>query len=417
VNATETAALAALDPDALVRDAAAILRVASVTGEERPVLEALAGLAAAHGLDPELHEHDLAGLRADPGHPGEEAPRDELWGLTATVPGGRPGRVCLNGHVDVVGPGTAPWRHGPWSGALEDGRLYGRGAVDMKGAVVAALHATAAVRAVAGAAPTVVLEAVASEEDGGLGTFAALERDSAFDAALLPEPTAFRVVCAQAGALTFRCVIAGRAAHAAHRLEGCSAIDRYVRAHQALQALERRINAGVEHPLMRELELPYPLLVGRVRGGEWSSQVPDRVEFEGRLGLPVGADPAAARAALEDAVAAALDDGEAPAEVHWTGGAYLPAETPAGHPWVGAVAGALADERGRAPAVAGVPWGADMRLFTARGIPCVMAGTSGIERAHAVDEWVAVDELVALARVLVRAVLRLPSSAVHEGNA
>jgi acetylornithine deacetylase len=410
----EAAALAALDPAALARDAAALLRVPSVTGQERPALEALAELAAAAGLEPDLHEHDLAALRAAPGHPGEEAPREELWGLTATLDGGAPGRIALNGHVDVVGPGTAPWRHGPWSGAIEDGRLHGRGAVDMKGAVVAALHAVAAVRAVAGAAPTVVLQCVGSEEDGGLGTFAALERDAAFDAALIPEPTGFRVVCAQAGALTFRCVIGGRSAHAAHRLEGCSAIDRYVRAHQALQALERRVNAGVEHPLMRELELPYPLLVGRVQGGEWSSQVPDRVEFEGRLGVPVGADPAVARAALEDALAAALDDGEGPAEVHWTGGAYLPAETPATHPWVGVVAGAVTAERGAPAALAGVPWGADMRLFTARGIPCVMAGTTGIERAHAVDEWVAVDELVALARVLVRALLRLPSSAVLE---
>jgi acetylornithine deacetylase len=412
----EAAALATLDPDALIGDAAALLRVPSVTGQERPALEALAELAAARGLDADLHRHDLAALRAHPDHPGEEAPRDDLWGLTATLAGGAPRRVCLNGHVDVVGPGTAPWRHGPWSGALEDSQLYGRGAVDMKGAVVAALHAVAAVRAVADAAPTVVVQCVASEEDGGLGTFAALERDSAFDAALIPEPTGFQVVCAQAGALTFRCVVPGRAAHAAHRLEGCSAIDRYVRAHEGLHALERRINAAVEHPLMRALELPYPVLVGRVQGGEWSSQVPDRVEFEGRLGVPVGADPAEARAALEAALAAALDDGEAPAEVHWTGGAFAPAETRAGHPWVAVVAGAVADERGGPPALAGVPWGADMRLFRARGIPCVMAGTNGIERAHAVDEWVAADELVALARVLVRAVLRLPSSAVTEGD-
>ena len=411
-----SAALAALDPAALARDAAALLRIPSTTGQERPALEALGELATAHGLAADLHEHDLAALRAHPDHPGEEAPRDELWGLEVSMAGGAPGRLCLNGHVDVVGPGTAPWRHGPWAGAIADGRLHGRGAVDMKGAVVAALHAVAAVGTVAAAAPTVVLQCVASEEDGGLGTFAALERDARFDAALIPEPTGWRVVCAQAGALTFRCVIGGRSAHAAQRLEGCSAIDRYVRAHAALQALERRVNAGVDHPLMRELELPYPLLVGRVSGGEWSSQVPDRVEFEGRLGVPVGADPAAARAALEDALAAALDDGEGPAEVHWTGGAYLPAETPAAHPWVGAVEDALATELGSPPGLAGVPWGADMRLFTARGIPCVMAGTTGIERAHAVDEWVDVDELVTLARCLVRAALWLPSSAVGEGD-
>ena len=409
-------ALSALDPAALARDAAALLRIPSTTGQERPALEALGELAAAHGLAADLHEHDLAALRAHPGHPGEEAPRDELWGLEVSMAGGAQRRVCLNGHVDVVGPGTAPWRHGPWSGAVADGRLHGRGAVDMKGAVVAALHAVAAVGTVAEAAPTVVLQCVASEEDGGLGSFAALERDARFDAALIPEPTGWRVVCAQAGALTFRCVIGGRSAHAAQRLEGCSAIDRYVRAHAALQVLERRVNAGVDHPLMRELELPYPLLVGRVSGGEWSSQVPDRVEFEGRLGVPVGADPAAARAALEEALAAALDDGEGPAEVHWTGGAYLPAETPAAHPWVGAVEGAVAHELGAPPGIAGVPWGADMRLFTARGIPCVMAGTTGIERAHAVDEWVAVAELVTLARCLVRAALWLPSSAVSEGD-
>jgi acetylornithine deacetylase len=402
----EHAALAAIDPTTLAASAAAVVRIPSPTGDERAALERLAELAAAAGLVPDLHRHDLAALRAHPDHPGEEAPRSELWGLTATLPGTAPGRLCLNGHVDVVGPGTAPWRHGPWSGAAQDGRLHGRGSVDMKGAVLAALHAMAAVRSAGAPAPEVVLQCVASEEDGGLGTFAALERDAAFDAALIPEPTGFDVVCAQAGALTFRCVVPGRAAHAAHRLEGCSALDRYVRVHAALHELERRINADVAHPLMRELELPYPLLVGRVAGGEWSSSVPDRVEAEGRVGVPVGEDHAAVRAALEAAVAEALDDGEAPAEVHWTGGAFLPGETPAAHPWVGLVSRAVADERGRAPRVAGVPWGADMRLFGARGIPCVMAGTTGIERAHAVDEWVALDELEALARIIVRTLIR-----------
>jgi acetylornithine deacetylase len=399
------AALEALDPEALARDAAALLRVPSVTGDERPALEALAGLAAGAGLEADLHPHDLAALRAHPDHPGEEAARGALWGLTVTLPGSAPGRLVLNGHVDVVGPGTVPWTTGPWSGELRDGRLYGRGAVDMKGAVVALLHALAALRAAGARAPEIVLQCVSSEEDGGLGTFAALERDAAFDAALIAEPTGWDVVCAQAGALTFRCVVPGRTAHAAHRLEGCSALDRYVRVHVALADLEARLNRAVEHPLMRNLELPYPLLVGRAAGGEWSSQVPDRVEAEGRVGVPVGADAGAVRAALEDTVSAALDDGEAPAEVHWTGGAFLPAETAADHPWAVRVAAAVSAERGVPARVAGVPWGADMRLFAARGIPCVMAGTTGIERAHAVDEWVALDELVAVARTVIRLVL------------
>ena len=180
--------------------------------------------------------------------------------------------------------------------------MHGRGSVDMKGGVIAALHALAALRAAGTPTPEVVLQCVPSEEDGGLGTFAALERDDRFDACLIPEPTGFAVVCAQAGALTFRGTVRGRAAHAAMRLEGRSAIDRYVAVHAALAEHEARINAAVEHPAMRALELPYPVSVGRVAAGDWSSSVPDRLVFEGRVGVRVGEDPAAARAAFEAAV-------------------------------------------------------------------------------------------------------------------
>ena len=128
----------------LIEDAAALVQVPSVTGDERAAVERLGEIAAGLGLDAQLHEHDLGALRAHPSHPGEEAERDELVGLTVTRPGppGAP-RLCLNGHLDVVAPGTEEWRLGPWSGAVEDGFLHGRGSVDMKGAVVAALHALA----------------------------------------------------------------------------------------------------------------------------------------------------------------------------------------------------------------------------------------------------------------------------------
>lgn len=398
----EESAVGALDTSRLIGDARAFLRVPSVTGDERAALEWLAERAAAYGLDADLHRHDLAALRANPGHPGEEAPRDELWGLTITLPGTRPGRIALNGHVDVVSPGTEPWRLGPWSGAVEDGRLHGRGSVDMKGPVIAALHALLALRGTDH--PEVVLMAVPSEEDGGLGTFAELERDDRFDAALLPEPTGLRVVCAQAGALTFKGEVRGVAAHAAERLSGHSAIDRYVRVHQALAEHERAVNANVAHPLMRELELPYPLLVGQLRAGEWSSMVPDQLQFEGRLGVPVGYDLQHARDELQGVVDRALDDGLPRCELTWAGGAFAPGTTDPEHPWVKTVQAALEAETGSAP-LAGVPWGADMRLFTARGIPAVMVGTRDIELAHAVDENVSTDELVTVARTIVRAVV------------
>jgi acetylornithine deacetylase len=392
-----------IDADALADDVAALVQVPSVTGEEHAAIGWLAERATELGLGCEIVEHDLAALRAHPGHPGEEARRTELVGLSVTLPGTAPGRLCLNWHVDVVAPGTVAWRHGPWSGAVADGCVHGRGAVDMKGGVIAALHAMAALRGAGVPVPEVVLQCVASEEDGGLGTFAALERDARFDACLIPEPTGFDVVCAQAGALTFRGTVRGRAAHAAMRLEGRSAIDRYVGIHAALAAHEEKLNADVAHPAMRALELPYPVSVGRVTAGEWSSSVPDRLVFEGRVGVRIGEEPAAARAALEAAVHEA-DDEEPPIEIAWTGGAYAPGETDPDHPWVRRVGEAVAAERGTTR-TAGVPWGADMRLFTARGIPTVMVGPSGIELAHAVDEKVSVAELVAVARIIVRAVV------------
>jgi acetylornithine deacetylase len=186
------------------------------------------------------------------------------------------------------------------------------------------------------------------------------------------------------------------------RLEGRSAIDRYIAVHAALAAHERRINADVEHPAMRALELPYPVSVGRVEAGEWSSSVPDRLVFEGRVGVRVGEDPAAARAAFEAALRAA-DDEQPPVEVAWTGGAFAPGETDPAHPWVERVRAAVRAERGDAP-IAGVPWGADMRLYSARGIPAVMVGTTGIELAHAVDERVLIDDVVAVARIIGRVV-------------
>ena len=387
-----------LDGGAIAQTTAELVRVRSVTGGERAALERLGELAEALGLQARLHVHDLAALRADPGHPGEEAPRDELLGLTIPA-GAGPRRLALCGHVDVVAEGSEPWARGDaYSGAIDGGYVHGRGSVDMKGGVAAALHALAAAGPRAGC--EVVLHAVASEEDGGLGAFAALRADARYDACVIPEPTGFDVVCAQAGALTFTGVVHGRGAHAAERLHGVSAIDRYVPVHGALAALEARLNADVQHPLMRELALPYPLVVGRVAAGAWSSSVPDRLAFEGRAPVRVGVDVADARAAVEACVAAAAPDDGLGVELAWTGGMFASAQTPPDGPLATLVRRATSAQLGREARVAGVPWGADMRLWCAAGVPTVMVGTRGIELAHAVDERVAVDDLATVARIL-----------------
>src|SRR4051794_12721727 len=157
-NALEERALAALDRDALAADASELVRVPSVTGDERAVVERFGRLARGRGLVAQTHVHDLAALRADPGYPGEEAARSALFGASAVLRGRDPAapRLCLNGHLDVVAPGNEEWSRDPWSGDLADGRLHGRGAVDMKGAVTAALHALAAVAAAGGSEGDVV---------------------------------------------------------------------------------------------------------------------------------------------------------------------------------------------------------------------------------------------------------------------
>lgn len=402
----EAAVLRTLNPNTIAADLSRIVQVPSITGHERRVLERLGEMAEGYGLSSTLHAHDLAALRQHPDYPGEEAPRDELVGLSAVFNGNSRAapRICLNGHVDVVHPGTVAWDHDPFGGAIQGGFVYGRGSADMKGGVIAALHAIAAIKRALGDVPgDIVLQAVASEEDGGAGTFAALEHDADFAACIIPEPSGFRVCCAHAGALTFAGVVPGVSAHAALRLEGISAIDRYIPIHQALWAYERQINSNVQHPLMAALPLPYPIVVGRLDVGHWSSQVPDHLRFEGRVGVRVGETIAEAKAAFE----AVVRDACAEVDIGWGGGKFAPAETPLDHPLVSATGSALAAELRRPAELCAFSAGVDMRLFTARGIPCVMVGTHGLELAHAVNERVAVEDVYKLARVLARALVRL----------
>jgi acetylornithine deacetylase len=396
-----------VDAAAIARDVSRLVRVPSVTGDERAAAIELVAIARSHGLEAEVVEHDLDAVRAAPGYPGEEAPRAELVGAEVVLRGADPAtaRLCLNGHIDVVGPGVQAWQREPWSGDVEDGVLHGRGSADMKGGLVAALHALVALRAAGEPLRgDVVLHAVASEEDGGLGAFAALERDDDFAACLIPEPTELQIVCAHGGALTFTGIVRGRSAHAALRLSGVSAIDRYIPIHAALHAHEAAINALPRHPLFAGRPLPFALLVGKVRAGGWSSQVPDELRFEGRLGVPVGMRVADARAGFEAAVVAATDEHGPPVELAWDGGQFASTATALDAPWVHIVQEAAAAELGAPPPLAGVGYGCDMRLYCERGIPTVLFGPSGLHLAHAVDERVSVAELAPVARVIVRAV-------------
>ncbi len=129
----------------------------------------------------------------------------------------------------------------------------------------------------------VLLASVQGEEDGGLGTFATLQRGWRADACVIPEPTDLDIIPANSGALTFRLRVHGKATHAARRTEGVSAIEAFWPVWNALRDLERRRHDVVD-PVMARWPLAHPLSIGTVHAGDWASSVPDLLVAEGRLG-------------------------------------------------------------------------------------------------------------------------------------
>lgn len=421
--------MAALDRPALRRLLADLIAVPSITGTdaESRAQHLMAQWYADAGLDVDLWPIDLPAVTARPDFPGLEAPRDQAWGVTGTWTGPAGGDLAgptlvLNGHVDVVPPGDpGHWTTDPFTprfAAGADGResVYGRGAVDMKAGLLAALVAVRAVRSadvpMRGA---VQLHSVAGEEDGGLGTFATLLRGHTADLAVIPEPTSGVVVCACAGALTFRLTIRGQATHASLRKQGVSAVDKLWAIWPALAVLEEQRNRD-PHPLMGHLDPPYPLSIGTVRAGDWPSSVPDLLVAEGRLGVALGEDVAAARRELVDGVAAACAEDPwlagHPAEVEFFGGQFRPGQIAPDAPLVRLMSAAHQRVAGAPAAVLGAPYGSDLRLFTGAGVPALCYGAGAANQAHAPDEHVALAEVEQTAEALVRLIVAVCGPAV-----
>jgi acetylornithine deacetylase len=259
------------------------------------------------------------------------------------------------------------------------------------------------------------VHAVVSEEDGGLGAFATMLRGHRGEAAVITEPTSGNVVVANAGALTFELRVPGRAAHGSARLEGHSALEAFWPVHAAIAALERERNRDPD-PLFDGNPLPYPISIGRVRAGDWASSVPDLLVAEGRLGVLLDEPPADARAALERAVrdAGARDPWlrDHPVEVSWPGGQFGSGRIDATHPFVGEVVGAVRAVEGRDVALAGAPYGSDLRLYQGiGGIPTLHYGPGDVRLAHGPREEVDVAELVRTTRTL--AVLAVRRCGAH----
>lgn len=408
-STAERRVLDAIDEAELVQTLVELVRVPSVTGTdaESDLQHTVARWFEEAGLEVDRWALDLDELRADPDFPGSEAPRVEGHGVVGTASGDGEPALVLQGHIDVVPVGDiANWPEAqPFSGHMTNGVLHGRGACDMKAgmavnlAVARALH-----RSGVRTERRLALHSVVSEEDGGLGAFATLRRGHRGEVAVITEPTSGRLVTANAGALTFRIEVAGRAAHGSTRHEGVSAFDAFWPVHLALRDLEARRNAD-RHPLFADNPLPYGISVGTVHSGDWASSVPDLLVAEGRMGVRLGEHPSLARAELEDAVAAAAARDpwlrDHPPLVTWPGGQFASGRLAEGHPLVDEVADAVALVSGRRPGVAAAPYGSDLRLYTGvGGIPTLHYGPGDVRLAHAPRESVPLAEVVEVARAL-----------------
>jgi acetylornithine deacetylase/succinyl-diaminopimelate desuccinylase-like protein len=296
---------------------------------------------------------------------------DDRPTVIATKRGSGGGRsLLLNGHLDTVG---VAGMEAPFAAQVDNGRLYGRGAYDMKGALAALLLAASEASGLRG---DVIVTLVADEELGSIGTEAVVERLHA-DAAIVAEPTDLRVAVAHRGFVGFELETTGVAAHGSRPDLGVDAIAKMGPVLVALAELDRRLQDGPTDALVG----PASLHASLIEGGQELSSFPARCLLTGERrtipGESVADVEAELRAVADDAALRIIASRD-------------PLAGATDHPFVELV-GRAADEN----EYVGALFWTDAALLAAGGIPTVLFGPAG-EGAHAAVEWV---DLASLQRV------------------
>jgi len=376
----------AIDGDYLVRTLTDLVRINSIN----PTLVAGgAGEAEIGGYVAEsLRQAGLEVRKIEP-EPGRPS-------VVGVLRGGRPGRsLMLNAHYDTVGVDGMPE---PFSAAIRDGRLYGRGAYDMKGSLAACMTAAKAL-AYRGAlaAGSLVVAAVADEEYGSIGT-AAVIREVKTDAAIVTEPTALNVCLAHKGYLWIEVETEGRAAHGSRFQEGIDANMRMGQFLAELGTLERELRGRSPHALVGPPSLHAAMIAGGTGLSTYAANC--KVQIERRT-VP-GEKEAQAVGEIQEIVdRLAADDPTFHAKVRCFF-AREPFEVAADARIVQVVDRAAEEVLGRKAAHFGdTPW-MDAALLRAAGTETAVIGPKGAG-AHAAEEWVEIESVAQLAEILVRA--------------
>jgi acetylornithine deacetylase len=305
--------------------------------------------------------------------------------VVAVLDGRAPGPALMFcGHLDTVG--VAGMAH-PFEPRQRDGRLYGRGAQDMKGGVAAMIGAARQVVEAGGLSRgRLILAAVVDEEHASIGADALAARWRA-DAAVVTEPTDLDIAVAHKGFEWIEVETRGRAAHGSRPREGRDAIVRMGRVLSRLEALDRRLQSTPTHPLLGTASLH----ASTIAGGRELSSYPDRctlqVERRTMPGEPSGVGFEEAQAILADLRRGDADfDGEA--HLLFARGPY--AIEPA-HPLPDALARAAASVGVDARRI-GMSFWTDAAILGAAGIPSVLFGPGGAG-LHSADEYVRLEDV------------------------
>ncbi|MBP2299152.1 M20 family metallopeptidase [Azospirillum picis] len=388
-----------------------LVRQPSTLGNEAGAQAVMADRFAALGLEVDRFEVDEAAISRLPGFsppvlPGAYAGRENVVGIHR--PREARGRsLILNGHIDVVPAGPAElWTTPPFEPRIADGRLYGRGAGDMKAGIAAY---TAAFDALARlgfrpAAP-VYLQSVIEEECTGNGALACLHRGYRAEAAVIPEPFNHSISIAQVGVMWLRLVLTGTPAHVLDTSAGTNAIEAAYALAARLKALEVRWNEpDCRHSAFCGHRHPLNINLGRIEGGEWPSSVPTRCTLDLRLGFFPGQEPEAVRAEVAQAVAEACDGDPLLAgvqvELQWNGFQAAGCDIDPAHPLVTLLADSHRAVRGGEPERVALTCTTDARFFALYGdTPATCYGPEAT-RIHGIDESVSLDSLRDVTRVL-----------------
>jgi acetylornithine deacetylase len=350
--------------------------------------------------------------------------RPQLIATRAGAGGGR--SLYFGGHIDVVS--VAPresWTSDPFAAQVRDGKLYGRGACDMKGGIAAMVFATQMLNQLdVGLAGDLLVATNTDEESSGAGGTALVEHGLRADAGIVTEPTGFDAWIACRGSEYGVIHVAGRPGHAEVHQPGWrdgGAVNAIEKASVVLDAIaslrsEWSQRDGLDHPYLSRPAL----LATMARSGEWPVTYPASCELTiAVMYVPAQADERGwgsnVRAEVEQWIAreTARDDwlAEHPPVIEWWPNSVMPFEIDAGEPIVSTVLEATADvaHPGRLGGLDS--WYDGATVTQLAGIPSIGFGppgfnADGVSVAHMVDEFVPVDGLVACAQGLAVTAMR-----------